>query len=560
MKARLNAHALFLALVLPITCHNASGQVADTPPERGPANEASHGNAPQNARPGLAASPPSTWKDWAAPFEDPLNAQPAAVSQPWHGDLLKPPQLPLEAVQTAAHVPQLDGAYFSCMQLDVALPALRPDAWKETVASDKLPLPMHSVTLPLEEALRLALCQNPQIRMSWATIVKTSADLGLVKSEYWPQVNASLARQRSRTTYTKQAAESVHTNAQNLSISWRVFDFGARSAKERAAQAQLRVALAGQYQALREVTGQVLDTYVHIQALSAQLKRQTTIDALGAANLASAQRRMAQGITGRGELLQAQATHTRNVLEKEKLQASLDIQYQALRYLTGVEPWREIEVTALPEELTKANDSGPGEIKVIARAELHAALEEWMQRARSANPAVIVAQAQLEAAAASVEQTKSQALPTVDLNYGQYRNGRPTQTLSSTRSNERTVGINISIPLFSGFSSTYQIRSAVAVQEHARMAHEAAWLEAEKELLGTFTQAQSSLVILHSSANLYEVSHQIVQSNLTLSSQGIIDSIATNRSLLDLQQASNDLAEAHAQWLRMKMRMWLVSG
>lgn len=504
-----------------------------------------------------------SWKDWAAPFEDPFGAQPDALKEPWNKDLLVPPRLPLSELRSDNGIPPIDAQALSCMRVEVAVSTLSSRAAHRLAGLEVSRLEQEPVALTLSDALRMALCLNPDVRTSWTMILRASADLGLSQSQYWPQATAAVMRQHSRVSGAAPGttSSSILATSESLGISWRVFDFGARQARVDAARAQVRAALAGQNMAVREVATHVIDTFVQTQAVQAQLARQAEIAALGQSMLASATRRYEQGASGSNAVLQAQATHARNRLETDKIEAELSLLKQRLRNLTGIAPLQEVLLEAIPDEL----DATPRQQDLLLEeAPLAQAMQEplsqWLVRAREVSPSVIAAAAKLDAAAAAAEAVKADAWPRIDLAYNHYRNGRPTQTLVNNRTNERTIGVTLTLPLFDGFSDTYRIRSAVASREEARIALEAAQLDAEQELMDAFTQAQSSLLLLESAKRLYHINVRVVQSNEALFAQGVLDSIEVNRGLLDLQSANNELTQAHAQWLRAKLRLWLLAA
>ena len=144
--------------------------------------------------------------------------------------------------------------------------------------------------------------------------------------------------------------------------------------------------------------------------------------------------------------------------------------------------------------------------------------------------------------------------------YSYYRNGRPTQSLTSSRSNERTAGVTLTIPLFEGFSSTYRIQNAEASRQAAHIELDAARMQSDQELLNAYTQAQAGIGMLNAAFKLYETTQQLVQSNEKLFQHGVLDAVEMNRGLLDLQTANLELTKAQAQWLRAKLHLWLLSA
>ncbi|CFW46982.1 cyclolysin secretion protein [Bordetella pertussis] len=88
------------------------------------------------------------------------------------------------------------------------------------------------------EAIDLALCHSPALRQGWARIKARSAEVGLARAPYYPSVALSAGRSAQRRS-TGLGEDGVRNNVMAVTLAWRLFDSGARSAALRAAQAQL---------------------------------------------------------------------------------------------------------------------------------------------------------------------------------------------------------------------------------------------------------------------------------------------------------------------------------
>ena len=89
--------------------------------------------------------------------------------------------------------------------------------------------------LSLADVLDIGLCSNPQVRSAWADIKIQAAALGEAKGAYLPTVSGGLSRLNDRTSYPGGNLDptSVHGNAENMGLNWRLFDFGGRAANKR---------------------------------------------------------------------------------------------------------------------------------------------------------------------------------------------------------------------------------------------------------------------------------------------------------------------------------------
>lgn len=100
-------------------------------------------------------------------------------------------------------------------------------------------------------------------------------------------------------------------------------------------------------------------------------------------------------------------------------------------------------------------------------------IAELIEQAKRSHPSVLAAQAQVEAAAAKVRQTRAEGLPSLSFVAKYSWNNQPT-TLDigfpqfAAHGHEWYLGFQVSIPIFEGFTRTYQIHQAEAQTELQR--------------------------------------------------------------------------------------------
>jgi outer membrane protein len=95
------------------------------------------------------------------------------------------------------------------------------------------------------------------------------------------------------------------------------------------------------------------------------------------------------------------------------------------------------------------------------------AIRTLLDQALDNHPRLLAARAELQAAQASIESTRAQALPTVRLQAGLSASNRPAASFDaaggmSSTSRSNYVGVRVTIPFFEGFGSVYRTREARA--------------------------------------------------------------------------------------------------
>ncbi|MFV0679000.1 TolC family protein [Ottowia sp.] len=469
-----------------------------------------------------------------------------------------PPDLLAHPTHTApGSATTLISTEWPCATRNIAGQPLNPQWALQTLQERHTVSTAQSPMLTVPTAVQLALCHNPQVRASWSAIAQQAAQLGQAQSAYWPQLSAGIARQRSHLSYdtSSQSPTTIWATSQNAQLSWRLWDFGARSARTGAATAQLQAALYSQDATIQNALTEVLHTYAQAQAAHARLQTQRHLLPLAERVVQAAKRRQQGGAGSGSDTLQAQAAQARIQLEQSRSQGELDKTTAQLTYLLGLPPGTafQLEPIHAPTVQTVSQKTSQNEAEQL----LHQPLDAWLEQARQTHPAIAAAKAQWQAAQASLKVTQSEGMPSVDLNLAHYRNGRPNTDITSNRSRENVIGINLTIPLFDGFNTTYKVRAAQALVEQKAIEYQATEQQTLQELVQLYAEAKATLTNLRMAQNLSAAAQQVAHSTQRQFENGATDIVQLNQSLSSLHQAQLDLAQSQAEWNRARLRLWL---
>ncbi|WP_211461146.1 TolC family protein [Collimonas silvisoli] len=395
--------------------------------------------------------------------------------------------------------------------------------------SAQLPSP-----LTLLDAVERALCRNPQTRQAWANVKVQAAAVGVSRAAYLPSLNASGSRSKghSRTTYPDfpQADSSLKTDSStaNLSLSWVLYDFGLRAANLESARQLLNAANATQDDTLQTVFLNTVQGFYQAQAAQAMLT--ATMDAEQAAER-SFKASAAKYQAGAGTLadkLQAQTSYAQESLKRA--QAAGDLQ-SALGSLAIAMGWRPNTPLTLADLSQQANDAPL----------LQQAVDDLIADAVRIHPKILAAQAQWKSAQAQVDAARAEGRPTLSLFASGDRNDTPINQVSSRQSiSSRSIGVQITIPLFDGFSRTYKVRGAQA-QAEAKQAdladvEQQVMLEVWKSAQALRTEAENlntTDILLHSARQSFDVAQGRYKAGVG--------------TILELLKAQSDLASAQQQ-------------
>lgn len=543
------------------------------------------------------AADASGWRDRLTPWQDPARTRPARLEQPLNKLLDAPPPPDLMALPPAPPASGLDcgppdGGPGSAAAPARAAASPQHSQWAlQTLLSGQPDAPAgQPPLLTLPAAMHLALCHNPQVRATWPAIAQQAAQVGQAQSGRWPQVSAGLARQRSRVSYGPSDVPSHTTwaTSKNAVIAWRLWDWGARSARTAAAQAQLQAALYTQDATVHQTLTELLQTWGRAQAAQTRLHTQQTLAPLASRTVQAARRRQAGGAGSAHDTVQAQAAQARIQLELSRAQGEYAEAAARLAYLTGLpaaQPLRLQDVfpagseeggadsaddiglsadadadgqTAAPEAGAPAahDPDQPADLGHASSPALPP-LPDWLEQARQRHPAILAARAQWQAAQEALRAAQSEGLPTLDLNLAHYRNGRPNNAITASRTHENVLGLSLTVPLFDGFASTYKVRAAQAQAEQKYIEYQAAQEQTLQTLAQLHTQTRSAWQNLRLARQLWRLSMQAAQSTHRQYAAGAADITQLNQSLTQLQQAQLDLSQTLTEWNRARLSLWL---
>jgi outer membrane protein len=418
-----------------------------------------------------------------------------------------------------------------------------------TLPGDKNPiscsLPIDfSQPLAFDEAVDIALCNNPQIKSSWANIKIQAGALGEARSYYLPVINGSVNRTHDRTSYPGSSVPTseLDRNTYQGGLNWRLFDFGGRSENHKAALNTLTAALASHNAILQRALAGVTQAYFGVMTAKAVLNAAEESEKIAKETLASAKMREEKGAISQSDRLRATTALANTSLEYNRAQGDYRKAMAVLGNVLGLSGNVEI---LLPEE-------PPAEVNTeVASKDLN----DWLEETQKNHPALVAARAQVQAARSQVAIAKSAGLPTLNFSGNYYRNTRPGEAVTANDTKEYTLGIGISIPLFDGFSNTYKIRGAQARFEQKSADLADTETQIVMELIKAYADMTSGLQNLDASANLLKAAQEALAVSKRRYDKGAADitEVLSTQSALSNGQRERIrcLAELQSAWLRL---------
>ena len=187
----------------------------------------------------------------------------------------------------------------------------------------------------------------------------------------------------------------------------------------------------------------------------------------------------------------------------------------------------------------------------------------WVTLAETSHPSVLQAQNALDVARLETTKAKASGKPTVDLtagyNVSRNPNGTSTSALHS-RNNTTSVGVQLNLPLFAGFSIQNRIRETLSLEDKAAADLEAARRGVSQATRTAFYGVLSGL----GQIKALEAAEASSQSALEANQLGYRVGVRINIDVLNAQsqlyQTKRDLAKARYDVLVGSLRLRQANG
>ena len=196
----------------------------------------------------------------------------------------------------------------------------------------------------------------------------------------------------------------------------------------------------------------------------------------------------------------------------------------------------------------------------VAQTPVPSTVQDWIERAEQNSAELQALQAQLEAARQEIEKAKSGHLPTLDAVAQWSRTNSDSVTNVNSRYENKTIGLQLNVPLFAGGHVSSTVREAVAAQERARELLEAARRELALRVHREFRGMTEGVLRIRALEQAVRSGEQAVLSNRKSFEAGI----RTTLDVLNAEQqktlALRDLAQARYVYLVSRLRLQSLAG
>jgi outer membrane protein len=253
------------------------------------------------------------------------------------------------------------------------------------------------------------------------------------------------------TTVVAGSGIKVNSNQYTLALTQPLFRWDRWQTYEQS-KLQQSITEAQYAQAQQDLITRVSQAYFDVLAAQDTLETTRAQKAATTEQLASAKRNFEVGTQTITDTHEAQAAYDLVVAQEFAAVNDLENKKSALQAIIGTAP------AALAQLKTGVALASPQP----------AVIDPWVSSAESQNYGVVVSQLNLEVAKRDIQRNRAGHYPTLDLVASETRNKISGQTIQSGTNTNKAIGVQWSVPIFSGFAVTSKVRESIALEDKAR--------------------------------------------------------------------------------------------
>lgn len=376
--------------------------------------------------------------------------------------------------------------------------------------------------LDLMQVADTALCNNPQTQAAWVNTKIAAAQLGIGRSAYLPSADLSATLQRSHVDTNTQVGAPVTQTETNVSLSlqYLLLDFGGRGAQAESDKQALFAADFSQDAEIQNVLFSAIQDYYDLLAATEAVRANQESVRSNQAAYDAAEARHTAGTATISDVLQAKTALSQAVLTLTQAQGVLTTTHGTLANVMGLPADANFKIKPVSTETMSTKDD--------------ADLKHLIARAIAVRPDLAAAQAEIKSAQDSVTVAQSTGLPSLSA----FAEPQYLHSAEQGTSHDTVYGLSLSVPLFSGFETTYQVHLARAELEFAVTQRNQIQNQVSLDVFQSYTAlitAGNALIAAEDLLNSAQASAQVSLGRYRAGVGDILDVLSTNASLISAQ-------------------------
>lgn len=398
----------------------------------------------------------------------------------------------------------------------------------------------------LVSVYRDALVSDPVYQSARAQYEAGLEKLPQARAGYLPQLAATVSAFHNTVGPELAPNFDYNTTTYAVTLSQPIFRpqnwIAIDQARQQVLQFQVNLAAAGQDLALR-----VAQAYFDVLLAQDNVALSESQKAAISEQLAQAKRNFEVGTATIVDTLEAQARYDQANAKEISDRNDLEVKRRALQQLLGKIPGG---LAPLKEPLTLAAPR-PDDI------------EAWVKASQESSFAVAVARENLQIAREEVRRQQAGHLPTVDASasYGRVYNPVASNVdLLGSRTNSGSVGITLSVPIFSGGLTQSRVREALANRERAVQDLDNTERTVAQSVRQNFLNVTSGIAQVQALEQALTSTQSQLDSTIVGRDVGVRTSVDVLNAQQQVYQTRRDLQQARYNYLLNTLRLKAATG
>lgn len=410
-----------------------------------------------------------------------------------------------------------------------------------TPAPPQLQIPQEllapGASISLAKVVAIALANNPATRASYFQARAAAALAGSKNAPYYPAVSASALYSREKNSSQNSLVDTPQDiYGPAVTLSYLLLDLGGRAANADDARLGLIAADWTHNATIQNVVLAVETTYVAYLDARARLDAARVTVKQTQTTLEAATTRHKAGVATIADVLQAKTARSQAELALQSAEGEVLALRGALATAMGLPANTPYDVGMLPADVPLDRATDAVEALIVAAQANRPDLEAIRALAAKAN--------------AHVRAVRSDGLPNLALNAGAGR-GYVSPTPGSSPSDTWSATALLTVPLFTGFATTYNVRKAEADAAAAQAQADALEQEVILQVWQSYYAFKTATQLVRTSRDLLASAEESERVALGRYREGV-------GTIIDLLTAQATLAGARAEEIRARSG-WYVA-
>ncbi|MBO7484236.1 MAG: TolC family protein [Alphaproteobacteria bacterium] len=377
--------------------------------------------------------------------------------------------------------------------------------------------------LDLPTLIQIGICHNPALNRDYMSVKASEAALGATKSDYLPTVDATASASKSSAKIEGNKKETTSPYSGNIGLKWLIYDFGARGATTDQMQAYLNSASFSYNASLKNTVLAINQAYFDYLSNEEVLKSTQETMKSYKKSFEETSKRYKLGMAALSDKLLAQTTYKKSELAVIEAKNALKKSGATLATLLNLPTDTEFKLTLPPKD------------KDITAISTQMSVQEMMEEALKLRPELKNAESKEKAAKYSIDIAKASHYPSLSANasagYNNYWSGDKSYRATGS------AGLSLSVPLFNGFRTTYDV--AKARYQYAEAQHTTVETQdsVKKEVFNAYQDYQTAV-------SAYKVNKDVLESAKESERVSFKSYQAGKESILNLLTTQAELASA----------------